>query len=772
MSGLALFFRKFWTTPVNPSLKIPESARTTDEGVIEGSDDTDTANKNDDTAIPTIDSTSDDRKDCDDPLIVHVAIGSNGTTNDNVHNEYDQSLLFKVPNSHIIQQQLGGHPNDSNLLSTTITTTFSPYRQWRQEQCRVVQDYIIRRLFVPILNAAAAAANDDDIEIVDQPFEVTAANNKHSNRIASATGNNTEPRGIPQELETQIDIPPTYEEPQQSPLESQQLLDNSPDNNNDNRNSNCDSSDLLSASNKASTVVNKLNYHPLHRNVPNVSETYFIAAHISEIDLYVQQLSIPMAKITKVWNIRCPLERRKHMKAGDRGVVSEQFQEDGPLAIAYPTVLTMEIQQSRKESCKELRRHTEQIHTVSELWDGQEIPSHDGDGISHGPIIRPVAEFAKIFWYGTYATAMNTIVHDTQEFLQPLKLPRIKNTLGKLLPGVELYVSLDNVPAKCIFPIQMVDPVDTNSNAKVTKTADWYDTYHTIPYCLCIGGESTMECKNNVDDTLVSNASEQPFPVNGSNNKENDSSTRANPNRIRFDTNIDLDPTTSPLYIHCWAVVLPMVSNTNDVHRRATTAVATDTASTMPPMIIEYQLKMGHKLRKQILEWDSNDLAIQTKMQSVWKTIQKKHHGKDVPNNTTTTTTPNATDPMDDDVVTTTALPSTTTSTLDETIRPNDTMNDTNHESCKSPQTENITEMVVDATNLDEVNTATIPISDPVGDALANQDNTRTACHDIVASERMKKRPRTQPALDVGIQYQKLVRTQRNVVVARYYVCI
>ena len=319
--------------------------------------------------------------------------------------------------------------------------------------------------------------------------------------------------------------------------------------------------------------------------IPNVSETYFLASHLSELDLYVQRCSLPVLEVTKVWHLRSTLERRRQ-----RNHSSECFQYDGPLVTVYSSVLSLEVHQARKEINEELRRRTEQIHTVPR-WLDETSATHEPQG-------------CHMFFYDAYAKALNSIFNDTST--QHVAASRTSST-----SQVEVYLSLDNIPAKCIFPYHSTG---TERDHRWMRPADWFASYRTIPYCLCIGGASAVECQSQDMDDDDEDATEIQ--------------------RIHFDANMEEEPSALSLAIRCWVVVFPLVTS---ALLTAAPCPSLDDPETnqvanvqIPSTILEYEIGPGYPMRKRQFDSNSENDAVLIEMKEIWDHIEKHHRKKRV----------------------------------------------------------------------------------------------------------------------------------------------
>jgi Telomeric single stranded DNA binding POT1/CDC13 len=519
MSGLSVFFRHYLTTTIDLNAASVSDPSSKARSESRGGDSTE--------------------------QIVDAVLGDADETT--VGDLYDQSLPMK--SQHIGREK----PKGTDLPKS------SSFKEWRDEQCNLLQDYLVQRLFAPV----AAEPNDDDPERTVEEEEEEA-------ETAPFLETQMDPA-----LETQMDdLPPSQDS---AIVESQ---------------------DIPRSDRKRQRVVttaaaaSNLDQGRQNSIIPNVSETYFTAFHISELDMYVQRCSIPVMEVTKVWHLRSTLERRRRMSHHS----SECYQYDGPLATVYASVLSMEVHQARKEFVGEdeaLRRHTEQIHTVSRLLDEVSTENTAATGSQQ--------QHCEIFWYDSYAKAMDTILTDAN-----LCVSASRSSTVSL---VEVYLSLENIPAKCIFPYH-----STSENEKWMRPTDWYDSNHTIPYCLCIGGKSAVECQTQISE-------------------EENSMTQ----RIRFDTNVEEQP--SDLSIRCWVVVLPFVTSAlltaaaqqqsieEDIDT-VTTAHSSTANVMIPSSILEYKIGLGHPMQKRVFDCKSEDDAVLTEMKEIWGFIEK-HHRKE-----------------------------------------------------------------------------------------------------------------------------------------------
>jgi hypothetical protein len=137
------------------------------------------------------------------------------------------------------------------------------------------------------------------------------------------------------------------------------------------------------------------------------------------------------------------------------------------LFLLYKYVLSIEIRQLQEVPVGELRRRIEQLHYSARFANN-----------SNASI--------KVYLYNEYAKAMQSLQQQLQ-VLQKNYRKRHPKTAKDCDDDIddhdlELFVSMQNVPALCILP-------------QKEQSDDWYDkciSGVSSSYCLCIGGDSTM----------------------------------------------------------------------------------------------------------------------------------------------------------------------------------------------------------------------------------------------------------------------------------------
>ena len=468
------------------------------------------------------------------------------------HGELDQDINPQRPHPSTDddhQDQVSLYEQSISITAAAIIPTTDPkgthrtstndeisFKVWRQQQCSYIQDYIAQRL-----------------------FDTTTATD-------TTTGTNEEPT----QTEEEEDDDDCDREGESQPLDSfasqQPMLE----------------SQLEGPATSPTTAATTT--QSAWRTIPNVrTDTYMMATHIQEVDLHTHTFQPPSpCPIQKVWSKRTTLTRRRRRGHSRSNPTSMScFQYDGPLAVLYDRVLSMEFFQ-------------------------------------HPTTLGPAVSHMKLFWYDHYADVWDTILTEASQYRIPA--PRITaatattttaqadpdDSSGPETPRtVEMYLSLQHVPAQCIFPYY--DPSEEEPTHLGTMIRpDWYDRHHILPYCIGIGGDSAM---------IV----QAPTGTNPEDSQETVDPT--NPVwtcPIAF--NRDDRPNSEPMSIQCYVVVVAS-------HGAVPTHMDRDSVeddSALPLMIVEYPIPNATPppgpLPKNIYRLPTDTETIRT----IWAQVQQQ----------------------------------------------------------------------------------------------------------------------------------------------------
>jgi hypothetical protein len=203
--------------------------------------------------------------------------------------------------------------------------------------------------------------------------------------------------------------------------------------------------------------------------IPHITDTLHDVTKLEYVDLYTQNLSIPLCVIKKACPLRDTkrgqfhggddesLRKKCHVVTNDDGgdplmlprVVFDNMEDDGPISTTYKTVFSIEVEQLKIHHSNIMDQH-----------------HHNHDQKQHT---------IKIFFYDEYATKIS-------DWLSKQKKKKNVNT------GL-IIMNLSNIPSKCIFPY----PVGHHN---------WFHRHdHSmVQYCICIGGKSSVRMLMNHDD--------------------------------------------------------------------------------------------------------------------------------------------------------------------------------------------------------------------------------------------------------------------------------
>jgi len=170
------------------------------------------------------------------------------------------------------------------------------------------------------------------------------------------------------------------------------------------------------------------------KKYPHIDETVHIAKTLTALDLYAREFHLSLGLVEKVWPLRA-IPRRSWK-------TSSNFEDDGPLATLFKQVVSVEVTQlSQNAQVANLAQAAFQARSPQRL---------------------------KIFFYNKYATQISSLLE--------------RQHVSRVL------LSLHNIPAKCILPLNV-------------ENFSWYDSEGLAPYCLCIGDKSSMKLEQ--DGVLV-----------------------------------------------------------------------------------------------------------------------------------------------------------------------------------------------------------------------------------------------------------------------------
>jgi hypothetical protein len=300
---------------------------------------------------------------------------------------------------------------DSKAIQTTDENYWMPYREWRDQQKKSLSDFLTRRL--------TETNSDEDEQDDDDDFEDAAEVEDECNDVDIHHMTQTQPETQPMlgtQPETQPMLQPMIEEDAESLFQRPPKRQKRPT--------------------KSPNII------------PHINETLHDVSKLQYVDLYTQTLHLPLCRVIKVWDqrntkrgvdepfqhIRRPCPKYQHTAGAMYRIPFGHMEEDGPVASAYTTVLSMEVEQLM-------------------------MMETSGPTATSFPTCRKRRR-VKLFFYNVYAEAVAEWIHQQR-----------KKKLS------DFVMSLSHIPAICIFP-------------RAINVDNWLESHEMVEYCICIGGTS------------------------------------------------------------------------------------------------------------------------------------------------------------------------------------------------------------------------------------------------------------------------------------------
>ena len=305
------------------------------------------------------------------------------------------------------------------------------YDEWKRSRKQFLAAYLQNRLMVPMAATEAAEDNhnEDHLETKQQERKET----EHSTEKEQEQ---------PQEedaLETQPEFVVTHQ-PDEDPntgIEAQNTHTNN-------------SSKLHSPPETINAAINDNDDDDESHRTPHVTAALHSVHYLNDLDLLTRELTLDVLHVPKIWKLRdirrCkrPTTTSHHLYTAHAPQLPRlalaHYHDDGPMLSCYQQVLSVEVTQAnlpntlRQRIPSSLRQHqTNQRRRLT------------------------------IFFYNAYARAMHTILFNNNS-----------NNRRRKNEGKQLYLSLQNVPAKCIVPY---------------ARQDWLDQMDLVPYCIVLGDD-------------------------------------------------------------------------------------------------------------------------------------------------------------------------------------------------------------------------------------------------------------------------------------------
>ena len=247
------------------------------------------------------------------------------------------------------------------------------------------------------------------------------------------------------------------------------------------------------------------------RKILHESQTRGTANTVEQINLRAHTVNLGLCRVVTAWPFR--KTKRLHWQAdttstptasangheengtatpakgmgGLRILTSpyKDFEDDGPLGNIYRSVLTLEVEEvvdeEREEALREQRRLFQRPFELTDDVDEEETGDKTKDSADKTAVLTAKTKRRiRVFLYGKYANKVSRLLSEWKYRLTP-------NSKTCALAGEgreEVLLSLNNVPARCVFPyygrISSEAPILDNELGRCSR------------YCLCIGSNSHM----------------------------------------------------------------------------------------------------------------------------------------------------------------------------------------------------------------------------------------------------------------------------------------
>lgn len=225
--------------------------------------------------------------------------------------------------------------------------------------------------------------------------------------------------------------------------------------------------EFLPLLNQKNVVRKKRNVITGRSIVPFVANLDQSIKSISDISLQVSSLSIGLATVLNVWKVqKCRPKDMSKLRIQDNsnGGAAQfpfpyEWMTNGPLFINYRRVVSFEIMEL--ELCK---GNQQAIRNLSRAAFGQK------------------RKRVQIFFYNLYADAITQVIEHAERAMRSAKNESKKECLKD-----RLVLSLQNIPAECIFPMYTQDYWDK------VRGKPLEEEYGLLSdYCICIGDKSNI----------------------------------------------------------------------------------------------------------------------------------------------------------------------------------------------------------------------------------------------------------------------------------------
>jgi hypothetical protein len=420
---------------------------------------------------------------------------------------YDTSLVDTIHSNDLVDQTAGESSNNEDAVS------WKTHREWKEWQKGVARDFLWERLF------ENEEEQNDGNEDMEKNNDDDGQQSKVEEQTAAVGGHEADNDDEDDEEKEESAMFETQQETAMVAHYHQHHHAQDEDTDHHHHHHQDENSSIMKQ--RGTGRISR-------RPIPCISETLGSVHYVADLDLHSNIADLARLSLDRTWPLRSTTReaiksqswhfRPRHNRPLGRflALLEEQQQQhkqqhkllalisscslwhpgedDGPLAILYHDVLTMEVHQLLQDDGADsgdtttpcgstsLRRRAEAPFLTTTTIANRKRTTHmhrdDGDDVEDCPTVVVVPRRRlKIFVYGTYAKDIETI----------LAIISASSPQG----AAKVVFRLRNVPSWCIFPY---NNQHHHYNGSLPRSADWYDSHGDVaPYCVCIGDDSMMK---------------------------------------------------------------------------------------------------------------------------------------------------------------------------------------------------------------------------------------------------------------------------------------
>ena len=224
--------------------------------------------------------------------------------------------------------------------------------------------------------------------------------------------------------------------------------------------------------------------------IPHVSAASYNITKLSDLDLYTKNLDLELCQVLRVWRLRS-CKRMDHGLASFESQSTTQdfsqkplnapidnlepyqsYEDDGPFNTIYTKVLSLEIAQLDNFATSAALSSTQITNLASAPFQSGQVQLQKMTERKRRHGVKRV----RIFFYNKYAVAMT----------------RLLDAVSKDKKKSKLLISLQNIPAHCIMPLQVAE---MNPRLQQHLNNPFGDEDHgsKSSYCICIGDRCPLK---------------------------------------------------------------------------------------------------------------------------------------------------------------------------------------------------------------------------------------------------------------------------------------